>query len=226
VLLASVASGASTVDLLFNSVNPGIAESVSFNSGGGFAVAGTGTYNLTASNSTTSLVPNGSLTAYCVEGTIPTPESPQPPQTYTVLGPGSYVAPASVPNFVSNMALVNLLFNQHYTTSLNQNDTAALQLAIWEVLYDGSGGSLGTGVFQVNSTGLANTEVVTAQSWVTNINTTASINNYTLYQLANPDFQDFVIGINAVPLPAALPAGAGTLMVILAFRKWRGRARG
>jgi len=225
VLFGSLASGATTVDVLYNSVNPGIAESVSFNSGGSFAITGTGTYNLTISNSSDpAVLANGALAAYCVEGGAPTPGSPPGAQPYTVLGPGSYVAPATVPNFVANMSLVNMLFNQHFTPGLSTNDTAALQLAIWEVLYDGSGGSLGTGVFQVNDPAPPNTEVTLAQSWVDNINTTAAVNNYALYQLANANYQDFVIGVNVVPLPAALPAGAGTLVALLALRKFRSRA--
>jgi len=245
------AAGA-TVDLQLNSVNPGLSERVSFNSGGSYKFTGTGNFNFTVINDpdpvvNSQIITTSNLVAYCMEGTQPATFGVT--ETYTVVGPN----PA-----IPNGALLTAFFNQYYNSVISLNNdqaSAAFQLDLWELLNDGlTNAPLGTdvnssryftdGAFRVfapagvGPTGVnyAAPEVQLAESWLDGFNTSTTGSLF-LYQLSNPDTQDFVFGVASdgaiptqtsteTPLPAALPGGAALIAALGglgAFKKFRRR---
>jgi hypothetical protein len=132
-------------------------------------------------------------------------------------------------------ALSKLFTYNNGVSSIDAATSAGLQLAVWELLYDGEGGSLGTGNFNAGSAPAA------AQAWANTLLAGAVTSNadYTISLFADeayrskPNYQNFItasftpgdscsIGNGAcdVPEPTSLAlAGLGLLGVFGLSRK-------
>jgi hypothetical protein len=101
-----------------------------------------------------------------------------------------------VPSAASN-ALLSKLFSAAYGGALGSTqNSAAFQLAIWEIIYDGSNLNLSDGAFKVlDNKGNAAT-VATAQSYLNSVAGASA--NYSLVFLNEPNHQDFVTA-NLIP---------------------------
>lgn len=108
------------------------------------------------------------------------------------------------------------------------DEKSALQLAIWEVLYDGLGGSLSSGSFSVSSVSSANT-LTLAQGYLSAAAALQS-NQYattTLYRYSNAQNQDqittmgpaAVSGVSVVPEPETAFLWLGGLAGLAALRR-------
>lgn len=103
------------------------------------------------------------------------------------------------------------LINKHYQDVLshkNSEYSAALQLAIWEVLFEPTNTAykLDTGKFLAknvsNSNGGSQTAATLADNWLANLKDAPSTGNYRIVYLTNDKNQD-LITVSAVPLPGA-----------------------
>ena len=114
------------------------------------------------------------------------------------------------------------------------DEKTALQLAVWEALYDGLGGSFSTGKFAVTSSSSA-AAMTLAQSYLSAA-AALSANQYpptTLYRYSSPQFQDQITtmgptavaaGVSAVPEPETAFLWLGGLAGLAALRRRQRRA--
>ncbi len=108
-------------------------------------------------------------------------------------------------------AQLSALFDEAYTTSLmNADDSAAFQLAVWEILA-GDDMNLTTGAFKATA-GKA-TVIGLADTWLAGLKLPG---NYDLTLLANGDHQDFVTGVRREKRIVPEPASPALLAVALA----------
>lgn len=145
-------------------------------------------------------------------------------QTFSFNHLPAYDYTASIPNDAT-FTMLGQLFNEGYATALDSTkNSAAFQLAIWEILYDGDL-DLGAGDFRVtNANGHADT-VQAAQDLLTNLHNFTD--TYDIALLHNDDHQDFITGLpprgccaKQVPEPAPLALiGVGILAMIVASRR-------
>ncbi len=118
---------------------------------------------------------------------------------------------------------ITKLYSQAYagTTGNNQN-SAAFQLALWELANDD--GSLSTG--GVKATNLTTGAAVAATTMLFNVaNSAAGATQYTFNLYAHPTNQDFLLSVTAVPEPetyAMLLTGIGLLGAVARRRKQQG----
>lgn len=254
VLAFAVHASAATVNLTFTGVSPGQSESVSFNGGSDISTtAGSMDFSVGTPNQVPDLITGSSITTYCIEGTQSISRGNN--VNYTVLGPGL----GSYSSVFTNSNLVTAFFNQYYSTVLSasgnsQKDeyNSAFQLAIWELVSDGTSDKphtgdsndsrwFTTGDFQIDhSSGgwhsigpsgsdFSNPEINLAETWLDSFNTSTT-GNWVVYQLSNSQKQDQVFAVQGVgaptptPLPAALPASLGLIGSLAALRKFRKKA--
>ena len=96
--------------------------------------------------------------------------------------------------------------------SSSLTDSAAFQLAVWEITYGTPGNN---GIYQINSSdagfnigsNTAGAAIVEANGWLTNLNTAAITGNYQLTFLNDGTAgatQDVVVFSRAIPEPASL----------------------
>ncbi len=119
---------------------------------------------------------------------------------------GGLLLNANVRNDLGRLATLALAAA---TTAGASNNSAAFQLAVWEIFYEhGTGGyNLGAGTFRSNSTSSAPHSI--AQGWLTTLNTNPGlVSNYTMTVYTSGDathagYQD-QITFNSVPEPATL----------------------
>jgi hypothetical protein len=135
-------------------------------------------------------------------------------------GTDNRYALASAANAASAIQAAADIFYQHSTvlTSGSLTDKAALQLAVWEALYDTTAGSasynLASGRFSVNAGDLAaRTE---AQSWLSQVNASARYAGFLLIpdpvqQYGLPG-QEVFYNVSPVPEPTTMIAGALLLL--------------
>ena len=105
----------------------------------------------------------------------------------------------------AQFALLSRLFTEAFAHVLDSTDnSAAFQLAVWEILYDPSPTSLSTGTFHVtNDFGHPGT-VAAATNLLNNL---PAVGTYSITWLQSPDHQDFVFGTNTLreaPEPSLL----------------------
>lgn len=137
---------------------------------------------------------------------------------------GDYVASApDNPTFT----MLGQLFNEAYgAATADAQHSAAFQLAIWEIVYDGDL-DLHAGGFKVTSGDAAT--VAIAQGWLAALGNFTD--NYNLVLLHSPTHQDFVtfgkpFDRITVPEPSALALLAVALASLVVVRRLRGTARG
>jgi len=254
VLALAVHASAATVNLTFSGVSPGESESVSFNGGSNVSTtAGAMDFAVGTPNNVPGIITASSITSYCIEGTQSISHGNN--VNYTVLGPGQ----GSFTSVFTNSGLVSAFFNQYYntvlsaTTSSQKNEyNSAFQLAIWELVYDGTSDKPHTGDHNdsrwftsgdfeiehstwgwnaVGPTGsdFSNPEINLAETWLDGFNTSTT-GIWQIYQLSNGTKQDQVFAVQGVgaptptPLPAALPASLGLIGSLAAVRKLRKKA--
>ena len=109
-------------------------------------------------------------------------------------------------------ARIQNLFDKFYETATDAEKGGAFQLALWELLYDGSGSSLsiGSGNFSASGSGTA---LGVAQGWLDNIDTPAPAQKYQLIGLLSPTAQDQLAAVPNTPSPVPAPAGAILLVI-------------
>jgi hypothetical protein len=88
----------------------------------------------------------------------------------------------------------------NYSGSGNATQNAAVQIAIWETVYDGIGGSLEDGVFAFKSVSNASDIYTLAQQYISELST-ASLVGLDGYLIALSDEKQDLM-VSAVPLPA------------------------
>jgi len=122
------------------------------------------------------------------------------------------------------------LFTEAFTTStISTLNSAAFQLAVWEILEETTPGSLSPGVnqgtFYVTNDFGNTTTVAAANALIAGLPASGT---YVIHLLHNADSQDFVYGVNAtlrkVPEPGPLSLVAVALIALLAVRR-RGGAK-
>jgi len=105
----------------------------------------------------------------------------------------------------AQFALLSRLFTEAFDHVLDNTDnSAAFQLAVWEILYDPSPTSLSTGTFHVTDDFGHPGTVSLATTWLNNL---PPVGTYTITLLHSPDHQDFVFGTNTLreaPEPSLL----------------------
>ena len=122
------------------------------------------------------------------------------------------------------------MFTEAFTTStISTLNSAAFQLAVWEILEETTPGSLSPGVnqgtFYVTNDFGNTTTVAAANALIAGLPASGT---YVIHLLHNADSQDFVYGVNAtlrkVPEPGPLSLVAVALIALLAVRR-RGGAK-
>jgi hypothetical protein len=116
-----------------------------------------------------------------------------------------------VPSAASN-ALLSQLFTAAYAGALSSTqNSAAFQLAIWEIIYDGGDLNLSGGGFKVlDNKGNAAT-VATAQGFLNSV--LAALPSYNLVFLSESNHQDFVTA-NLIPTTTTKVPEPGSLALI------------
>jgi len=221
-VIASVvgSASASTVDLTYLSVNPGLAELVSTDSGANFKTQNAGQFNFSATNktgATSAVIPGPTVATWCIELAQ---DASINPFTYTVLGQGfgPFVSP------FTNTSAVSAFFNQFFSPSFTTDQATAFQLDIWELELDTTPSSLSTGTFRVSGN---DTAVQQANAWLTAFNP-STVGPWVVFQLHNDSVQDQVFalqgggqGNNPTPLPAGVVGGAALLVGLAMMRRLR-----
>ncbi|MEB2347265.1 MAG: hypothetical protein OZ923_01460 [Comamonadaceae bacterium] len=156
--------------------------------------AGQFKFGITSADGPTYSVP-GTILSFCVELT----EFVQSSATYKVLKEGDVGGfSAAVYSNLTN------LFNKYWNAVTSTATSAAMQLAVWEIVYDGSNLDLSDGSFKVTSAGGGAKGI--AQGWLNNLNNpnVADTGNFSVIKLSAKGAQDQVtVGVNTVPLPGA-----------------------
>jgi hypothetical protein len=86
-------------------------------------------------------------------------------------------------------SLIASLYDQHGSEITNAENSAAFQLALWEIVYDSSTRLLGNGSFFASGFG---SSLGKAQGWLSGLDTSGSYtsSNYEFYVLESPDNAD------------------------------------
>jgi len=128
---------------------------------------------------------------------------------------------------------ISQLYAAHFDSAWNSptfngtTQSTAFQLAMWEIVYDGAGGSLAGGNFRVFNQDLndTNTAAGLAKSWLGSLGSGPSFDSkyagYKLLGLTNPNSQDQVILVP--PSPKCVPAPPGALLAGMGFLALFGR---
>ena len=123
---------------------------------------------------------------------------------------------ASIPNDAAYTA-IGQLFHEAYAMALVDTDhSAAFQLAIWEILFNGdlSSLNLATGAFKVTDDHGNHNAVAIAQAWLADLGNFSD--NYTITKLSNEVHQDFLM---PEPGSLALIGIALAAMLLIARRR-------
>jgi len=230
-------ASAATVNLTYTGVSPGVSIRMTDNSGSSYfnTTAGQFNFNVNSNTGATSVIPGSTVKTFCIDIT----QGLQSGTTYNVLGPGfgAYTAPFPA------TGRLQAFYNQYYSTyTANANslavDDAAWQLCLWELVQDGTPGSLTAGTFKVaakntslhyNDSADQIAAIAQATTWLSGFNVN-TVGSWQVYQLNNSYKQDQIFAIQGAgaiptPLPAALPGGLA-LMAGLGAMKLRRRKQG
>lgn len=155
--------------------------------------------SVNAVSGTTDFTTGSSILAWCIELTQ------NLPSTNLVYS----IATGTAPSWMTTM---QTLVNQRYQEVLSAASSitsAAMQLAVWEVVSGGTNLSGGNFRAQPLSTNLADSTAAInlAQSWLNALGTANSTGDYRIVRLTNANTQDLISiienPISAVPLPGA-----------------------
>lgn len=127
-----------------------------------------------------------------------------------------------IQDFTATVAInLSRLFSAHYSEVDTASESAAFQVAVWEILYDTVEGGpntylLGSGNFLASGSSIA-----TAQGYLNTLGSVADYQVRHLYSESNQDFLTFVnTGTNTVPEPGSLALfGVAALGGVAASRK-------
>ena len=206
--LAAVAT-ATPVSVTYNGVSPSKSVSLSKNSGGTYSNYTAGLNNLTGAVSNQSDL-RGAFTAFCIDinQTISNGNS------YTDFNTTALQS-APIPTSPMGAAKADQISQLWYNgrSILSSSDSyAAFQVAIWEIVND-TGLSLSGGTFRAASGSVR----TLAQGYLDKIDGIGG--RTSLFAIASPSTQDFVVPTALVPAPAA--AGLGLLGLGMASRRNR-----
>ena len=245
-LLASAVSAASVSATLYTTsstpqgVQPGTdTSSLSFNGGtGSVGWAGQINWHSATSADWTSglnpklqsiLGPDGTFSTFCIEGTQDVQFGSNETWSLGVV-PLSSAANPGPGMGATKAADITELFDRSYVSAITSNETAAaFQLAVWEIVYDGSVGSTVTSTVFSNGSFTASNDsaaIDDAVAMLKGITGSGFANTYTVYALSDGTIQDQIFAVpNSVPVPAALPSGLALLVGLAAYRKIRAKVR-
>ncbi|MDQ2075932.1 PEP-CTERM sorting domain-containing protein [Marinimicrobium sp. ABcell2] len=171
-----------------------------------------GEFEFSTSNNSTDMIQwDDGLSAFCI-------------QTSTFLQTSSvYTATAGLGSFTgtSQGTLIDRLFSSYYESSKSsQVGSAAFQLALWEIINEGTDSlNLGSGSFRASHFG--STTLNLAGSWLGSLDNNAASGVYDFYILTSDTSQDLITVTARVPEPAA----ASLLFIgLLALYRMRRRA--
>jgi hypothetical protein len=160
-----------------------------------------------------------SFTTFCIEGS----------QNVTIGANNSFSKVWDGSNMVGNVpnptlgdafssttvTLLTELYDEHYSSSLTAAQADAFQLAVWKIAYD-NGGQIGdtssgnTVRFFVAAANLSNSDVTTANSWLSTLSTATHTGNYEVIALTSSSLQDQITAV-PIPVPASAWMGLTTL---------------
>lgn len=160
---------------------------------GGFGMS------VNAVSGTTDFSTGSSIVAWCIELA----------QTLPATNLVYNIATGTAPSWMTTM---QTLVNQRYQEVLSAASSitsAAMQLAIWEVVSGGT--NLSGGNFQARpssgNTADSTAAITLAQSWLSTLGTANSTGDYRIVRLTNSSYQDLITiienPVSAVPLPGA-----------------------
>jgi hypothetical protein len=200
---------ANAYTLTYNGAGMGQGVSISFGTNNYNGYAGQLNFTFTGGAGTPSGYPS-SFTAYCVElenGLVS-------PMDVLLRSSSELTKNGITPNSGNQVAWLYNTFASSVNTNLKG---AALQVAIWEVLYDSSY-NLGSGYFKLNTVDAALTSQV--NTYITALQSNYSATNATWFQAVNPATSQDMIGpgsTNAIPEPGmmSLLAGSGFSSLML-----------
>lgn len=115
------------------------------------------------------------------------------------------------PATLTGSATISKLVGGYLASGQTDLDAAAVQWAIWEVIQEGSGGSLSTGSVQVEDTAVSSL----ADNYLSNVDSFTSV---PLTYLTNPNRQD-VVTWGAVPEPGSLALVGLSALALLRRRR-------
>ena len=141
----------------------------------------------------------------------------------------TYTDYVAAPENVPVLTALGQLFTLAHASALSDADhSAAFQLAIWELVYDGTNHDLTSGGFSV-SDGDAGARAI-AQGWLASLGPN-SPDTWNLTLLTSASHQDFVtfgkpFGFNRVPEPAPLALLATAMLAMIVVRRRREHRNG
>ena len=139
----------------------------------------------------------------------------------------TYVYSASLPNNAT-FTLLGKLFTEAYGSALSDTShSAAFQLAVWEIFFDGGNLNLTSGGFKVTNDNGNGATVTLAQQWLDGLANTPD--SYDIYFLHNDAHQDFITSTHVrvpvppgqVPEPAPIALLGAALLAALFFTRRR-----
>ena len=218
-LAASPRASAGTISLTFDSGTNG--TPVTYNPSGGASKTVTGGPFHWTQTTPINAAYDPRITTYCIDLGRGIPSGSV---TYTT---STNLATASTINVPGNTAATNLkvseinnLFERYYMASPTSNYSAAFQLALWELVYDGGASkSLAAGTIQGNNS--------LAQQFLNGTYTPSggNMNGYHLEVLTNSYQQNQIMVVKDTVTPKGVPAPPAVMLAGIGVLALFGRAR-